>query len=259
MSRPPLVSIVFVSHNRAKTLIPVFESVLSNTDYPRDRLELILSDDGSDADTLASIEHLPFDRRILSDRVEGLGANQNKGVRAATGDYILSLQDDCLISGPRDWLSRSIRLLQDNPDVQFLSLLPRPELPVDEHRPTRDGDVVIVGPQKQVQGQHRHYPYSDQPHIKRQSFHRIAGDYQEGVPMHVMEIEFCRRTMAMSELRFAYVAGLHPFRHIGADDSFNPVQLRHQRIIRREALPIVGPLLGWARRTAKRFRRPAQL
>lgn len=257
MSRLPLVSIVFLSHNRAQTLMPVFESVMARTDYPRDRLELILSDDGSDAATLAAVAHLPFDRKIMSDRVEGLGANQNKGVRASRGDFILSLQDDCLITGPPDWLSRSIRVLLRNPDIHFLSLLPRPELPTKEVRSTSDGEVMVVGPQAKIQGQSRLYPYSDQPHIKRASFHQIAGDYREGVPMHVMEIEYCRRTAAMPELCFAYVADLHPFCHIGANDSFNPVQRRHAAIMRREALPVIGPVLGWMRRAAKRvLRRP---
>jgi GT2 family glycosyltransferase len=57
-------------------------------------VELIVADDGSSPAEQQAIRDIGFDVYILSPRNRGLGANNNAGLRAAKGKYILMMQDD---------------------------------------------------------------------------------------------------------------------------------------------------------------------
>ena len=133
----PKVSIVFLTYNRAHTLVATYETLLALTDYPRERLELILSDDGSDARNRQIMDCLDFDRRLISKSNAGLGANSNKGVGAASGDFILQVQDDWILTGRSDYLRRAVEVLQSMPDVGMILFRDRPDLPILERRRIR--------------------------------------------------------------------------------------------------------------------------
>lgn len=79
--------------------------------------------------------------------------------------------------------------------------------------------------------------------------------FREGVPMTRMEVEFQRRTAAMPGLTFAALIEPPPFTHIGAHLTFNPSNLRHRRIERLQALPVVGRLVCGARQVIGRIRK----
>ena len=80
----PKISAVFVTYNRLETLRPTFDTFLATTDYPRDRLELVVADDSSRPEVQAEIRKMPFDVLALSERNNGIGANVNNGIRAAS-------------------------------------------------------------------------------------------------------------------------------------------------------------------------------
>lgn len=253
----PVVSVVFVSYNRPHLLAATYHALLARVDYPRDRLELVLADDASDRWTRAVIDRLPFDRRVIAKKNGGLGANQNRGNHAASGDYILSLQDDCLLAGDPDFLRRAVAALDLHRDIGFLALIARPDLPVAEHRTSGQDRLALLGSVHDEAGMPKIFPYSDQPHLKRRDFHLRAGNYREGVAMTVMETEFGRRSALLPDIRFALIEGLAPFVHIGADHSFNPGNRRQRRIRRLESLPLLGPAFAYARMLVKRLvRRP---
>ncbi|HJZ45282.1 MAG TPA: glycosyltransferase, partial [Hyphomicrobiaceae bacterium] len=94
------VSVVFVTYDRLETLKPTVESFLSLTNYPRDRLELILSDDASPAAVRLEFAKLAVDKIVVGEMRSGIGANQNRGITASTGDFILQIQDDWICQGP---------------------------------------------------------------------------------------------------------------------------------------------------------------
>jgi len=90
----PLISVVIIGYKRIDELKKTHSTFLQNINYPRDRIELILCDDGSPYEMQQEMKKLDFDKFLLSSKNEGMGKNTNKGLIAATGDYIVQLHDD---------------------------------------------------------------------------------------------------------------------------------------------------------------------
>lgn len=219
----PKVSVVFVTYNRMVTLRPTLESFLRLTDYPRDRLELIVTDDGSPQSVQSEIRGMPFDVFCLSDRRSGLGANTNRGLAAATGDFVLQLQDDWSCEGPADYLVKAVGILSARPDIGLLILNTHIQALASGGRFEHEGwDVRMFapGPQVSADGVER-FAYSDWPHLKRQDFIRHVGPYLEGRPMWETEIDFGRRVARQNRYGIADFAALSVFRHIGEAHSYN--------------------------------------
>ncbi|SDR64033.1 Glycosyl transferase family 2 [Rhizobiales bacterium GAS113] len=223
----PKVSVVFLTYNRAHTLVATYETLLALMDYPRDRLELILSDDGSDARNKRIIERLDFDRWLISKTNAGLGASSNKGIRAASGDFILQMQDDWILTGRRDFLRKAVEVLQSMPDIGMILFRDRPELPVRERRQFGGLAVDLLLDRVNAKGVIMRVgdgAYSDNPHLKRRDFHQIVGQYAEGVPMAKMELEMQKQVCAQTTYRVATIGGMNVFKHIGDRFSFDPAK-----------------------------------
>jgi GT2 family glycosyltransferase len=107
------VSIVIVTFNGLVFTKLCLESVLSNTDYPN--YEIIVLDNGSDdgtADYLRELERQQQCLRVVfHGRNLGFAAANNHGLRLATGDVFVLLNNDTLV--PPGWLSRLLRRLED--------------------------------------------------------------------------------------------------------------------------------------------------
>lgn len=220
----PLVSVVFVTYNRPYTLVAAYESFLALTDYPRERLELIVADDGSDLDVQDFVRRMKFDIHLLAPRNRGLGANMNQGVRAASGDLVLLLQDDFLCVGPGDYLRRAVSLLRAHSDIGIVLLRDWGEWASEEARSTPMGAARLLSPRDAAGRPAR--VYTDNPHLKRRDFHDAVGWYREGVAMTAMEDAMNAAVGAQSRYRSAVFPELTPFAHIGANYSFNPGRRR---------------------------------
>lgn len=254
MTELPFVSIVFISFNRPHTLVAAFEAFLAHTDYPRDRLELVLSDDCSNAFTRAVFEQLPFDRRIVAATNQGLGANQNQGVRAASADYLLVIQDDWMLVGPPDYLRRAVAVLKALPDANVVNFVCVEQVPVIARNVVGGDEVVRLGTKLGSAGQLAvltDQPYTDQPHLKRRSFHEQFGFYDETLEIHRLELGFARALVEAGAGGFVRIEGLGPFRNIGSRFTLNPGNWRAQRIERWGRIPVFGPIFRQARATAK--------
>ena len=247
----PKVSVLFITYNRAHTLVATYESFVHRVDYPRDRLELILCDDASDGWHRAVIDQLAFDKVVRADRNRGLGANQNAGVRAAEGDFILTLQDDCMLTGDGDFLRRTVAALASDPGISMVAYRARPELPVLEQRTILGGSLLIYGTAPRARGC-GDYAYSDQPNVKRANFHARVGWFREGVAMAAMELDFQQRVAAEPSLNVAAMVGPDPFTHIGAAFSLNDAHARATRLQQAYTVPIVGPAYRFVRTLARR-------
>jgi len=93
------ISLVLPTHNRAEALRETFPSLLDVEEIR----EIIVVDDGSTDDTLAFLGRQTDSRiRVIrhSSR-RGLPAARNTGIAAATSDWVLFGEDDCLL--PRDY------------------------------------------------------------------------------------------------------------------------------------------------------------
>ena len=90
----PLVSVLFITYKRVELLERSFRAFLGNTDYPN--LETVIADDGSGAEIQRRVRTLPADVFALAPRNQGLGANNNNGLRHCSGKYILMIQEGVL-------------------------------------------------------------------------------------------------------------------------------------------------------------------
>jgi glycosyltransferase involved in cell wall biosynthesis len=109
MTLPP-VTIVFLVFNRREELRTSLREMLFETDYPADRLDVIVVDNAS-TDGSAAMVRDEFPRVRLIERATNRGVSAwNDGFAVATGDYVLALDDDCYIPG--DGLRRAVEAAQ---------------------------------------------------------------------------------------------------------------------------------------------------
>jgi glycosyltransferase involved in cell wall biosynthesis len=94
-----LLSVEISSYNRSHILLQTLAHLAAQT-YPKDRFEVIVSDDGSNAETLNEIRRFAKKRAIpteaLGNNHAGCGITHNTGIRAATGDILVLMADDVL-------------------------------------------------------------------------------------------------------------------------------------------------------------------
>jgi glycosyltransferase involved in cell wall biosynthesis len=99
----PRFSVVVPSHDRPAELAACLES-LANLDYPPDRFEVIVVDDGS-RDPVEPVAR-PFEGRlrlrVLRRSRGGPAAARNAGLEVASGEFVAFTGDDCKVG--RDWL-----------------------------------------------------------------------------------------------------------------------------------------------------------
>jgi glycosyltransferase involved in cell wall biosynthesis len=213
----PLVSVVVLTYRRPVHLRRTLESFLRVNTYPN--LELVLADDGSPPDLQEEMRRLPFDRFLLPAENRGLGANTNAGLRAATGEYILQLQDDWLCEGPSGFIEAAIDVMTERPEIGMVRLrVPQPGLRSTTWT-SRGGLSVRVFDSPPAS--RRDFIYTDTPHIKSQAFVEFMGDYLESRYMQKTELDMRDRFNAQSRYRAAVIEGHQPFEHIGDDASFN--------------------------------------
>src|SRR5579864_1534539 len=111
----PRVSLIVLNWNGRQHLDACLRS-LQALDYPGERLELILCDNGS-AD--GSAEHVrarfPDVRLVRLDRNYGFAEGNNRAVRAATGDWVGFLNNDMRVEP--GWLNHMLEPLQEQPKL----------------------------------------------------------------------------------------------------------------------------------------------
>lgn len=232
----PLISVVFVTFNRLVTLRPTLESFLATTDYPRDRLQLIVADDASPPAVQEQMRAMPFDVFRLSSTRGGLGANTNRGLAAATGEFILQLQDDWECCGPGDYLHKAIAAMEAAPDCGMVLLRPSPgSLAIQRSVDLPWGPLRLYAnspdaPPASV----AEHAYSDWPHLKRREFVAAIGLYCEGRPMWDTELDYSRRVNAQTHWCVADMPDVDAFRHVGEAYSYNwPWKKRVEHLVRK--------------------------
>lgn len=114
----PLVSVVIPYFNMGKYIYRTIESALSST---YSNIEIVLVDDCSSEahsqmmlEKIRGVEHLKCVRTISSPFNMGLAAARNRGIRAARGEFILTLDADDLIH--KDFIELAVAALLRNPE-----------------------------------------------------------------------------------------------------------------------------------------------
>ncbi len=112
ISKPLPISVIVPTYNQSTLLQRLLKS-LSEQTVPHDDYEVIVAVDGSDDDSLATLEKLKADfktLRVLNLTHKGPGAARNAGAEAARGVILAFTDDDCLAS--KDWLENILSVFK---------------------------------------------------------------------------------------------------------------------------------------------------
>ncbi len=121
MSQPVanMVSIVSANFNNAAYLPGFFNSIIQSDTWPR---EVIIVDDGSTDESVRIIRDFAskfsWIKPVLLDQNVGVAHATNRGLDAATGQYILRIDPDDMLMPMR--ISRQSGYLDNHPDVDVL-------------------------------------------------------------------------------------------------------------------------------------------
>lgn len=95
----PFMSIVVICYNGAATIGRALQSILTQ-DYPKDKFEIVVVDDGSTDDTAAVVSQYPV--RYVYQQNGGISRARNAGLEVVTGDVYVAFDDDCVAE--KGWL-----------------------------------------------------------------------------------------------------------------------------------------------------------
>jgi glycosyltransferase involved in cell wall biosynthesis len=119
LSEEKFTSIVVPTRNRAEKLRVCLKSLLAQ-EFPADRYEIVVVDDGSSdstVETALSVADAAGAVRVVvvAQTARGAGAARNVGLVVATGDPVCFVDDDTDV--PPDWLSAMVRGFEQYPDA----------------------------------------------------------------------------------------------------------------------------------------------
>jgi glycosyltransferase involved in cell wall biosynthesis len=101
----PFISVLLPVYNGAATIVPALDSLVAQ-DYPADRYEVIVVNDGSTDDTARVVAERQNLRYIELPHNMGISPALNAGLDAARGEILVIFNDDCLAAP--DYLSQLV-------------------------------------------------------------------------------------------------------------------------------------------------------
>ncbi|WP_431494525.1 glycosyltransferase [Pseudomonas brassicacearum] len=116
----PKVSVVVLTYNNLELTKACLDSLLTQSQYPN--LEIIVVDNHSSDQTPAYLtawaKGHPDRIVILNPDNKGFSAGNNLGLAAASGDYLVVLNNDTVVTA--GWIKGLIRHLQDNKEIGII-------------------------------------------------------------------------------------------------------------------------------------------
>jgi cellulose synthase/poly-beta-1,6-N-acetylglucosamine synthase-like glycosyltransferase len=107
----PLVSVIVPVRDGESTIAECLDSILA-TDYPEDRREIMVVDNGSSDGTAAIIRERPV--RYLREPRRGVSNARNRGIAESGGEILAFVDADCVVEP--QWLAELVRAF-DDPEV----------------------------------------------------------------------------------------------------------------------------------------------
>lgn len=98
----PKVSVIILSYNHPDLMKKTLDSVINFSHYPN--LEIIVVDNASNQETVKLLKSYPQIKLILNKTNYGFSKGNNIGLKAATGDYLILLNNDVIVTS--GWISR---------------------------------------------------------------------------------------------------------------------------------------------------------
>jgi GT2 family glycosyltransferase len=119
MPDSPTVSLVVLNWNGKRYLASCLQS-LAELDYPAERLELILCDNGSRDGSVEFVkQQFPRVRVVELDRNHGFAQGNNLAAKQATGEWVGFLNNDMKVD--RAWLASMLAVRDEKPDVACIA------------------------------------------------------------------------------------------------------------------------------------------
>jgi cellulose synthase/poly-beta-1,6-N-acetylglucosamine synthase-like glycosyltransferase len=123
LSQFPVVSVIIPAYNEEETIKQTARSVLS-LNYPYDKLELIMVNDGSSDRTLEFMHQIKAknplrDIKILTHDNRGKAASMNRAIWQAKGEYFACLDADSFVD--RNNLKKMIAMFQKDPELTIVT------------------------------------------------------------------------------------------------------------------------------------------
>ena len=134
----PLVSAIIPTHNRADLLRRALKSVISQTYQP---IEIIVVDDGSTDETESIVGEFKNDSPLIylkNEEARGAPVARNKGIQAASGDFIAGLDDD------DEWNPERIERLVQAYDDSFSCITSNVKMQYENHTATWHKQEIIT-------------------------------------------------------------------------------------------------------------------
>jgi glycosyltransferase involved in cell wall biosynthesis len=229
----PLVSVLVTTYERFDLLKIVTDSLVLNLDYPRNRCQLILADDGSSESTQRKMKSLPYDTFVFSKKNRGLGANINAGQKAMKGEFLLYLQDDCELKPGDGFVYRAINLMKSDSEIGIVRLFCVDGL--DYSRQKTSSEKIV----RKYRNSSSAGLYTDLPHIKSREFIEYIGPYKDSKYSQYTETNMKKRFGSQKKYTVACFEEDWLFRHIGDEQSWrqrNPTLRERLGLFRREFL-----------------------
>jgi glycosyltransferase involved in cell wall biosynthesis len=113
LSKKPFVSICTPTFNR-RPFFPFIIKCFENQTYPKDKMEWIIIDDGTDK-IEDLVKHIPQVKYFKYDEKLMLGKKRNLAHEKASGDIIISMDDDDYY--PANRVSHAVDMLRTNPNA----------------------------------------------------------------------------------------------------------------------------------------------
>lgn len=101
----PFISIIVPVYNGAKTLPDCLDALIT-LDYPKDRLEIIVVDNGSEDNSLTIARNYPV-KLVEELQVKSSYAARNRGIADSRGEIIAFTDIDCVVSS--SWLREAMK------------------------------------------------------------------------------------------------------------------------------------------------------
>lgn len=119
------LSIIIPTHNRKESLRRCLIS-LDNQDYPKDRYEIIVIDDGSSDGTEEMTNSLTKglkNLRYIKQDNQGPAVARNRGIKESKGEIVAFTDDDCFLG--KDWVRKMISAHSSDSEVTAVGGLTR--------------------------------------------------------------------------------------------------------------------------------------
>ncbi len=112
MNKQHLVTVIIVNYN-GKKLIKECLDALFEISYPKNKLEVIVIDNGSTDESVKYIKGNYKKVKVIQTAINNYCRSCNIGIACARGDYIVLLNNDVTVK--EQWLSRLVEVMQGDP------------------------------------------------------------------------------------------------------------------------------------------------